>query len=200
MFAGSSSRWVLPLLASALVTLVSTSARADPQYNAGLVVGGAAAGSDGGFFDRPEFALGLRGDVMLLRDDPWDFGIGPYLEFGTLAFDELQLGAGASFHLPIHETFPLVASLGPYGRYGDDGFGFEPGISGGLFWGSRSYNFHEDYVMAVGLSLGYRVSFGDSKESALIVAAQVDLAMLGLPIVALVNWMRGPTDDAASID
>ena len=137
---------------------------------------------------------------MFARDDPWDFGVGPYLELGTFAFDELQFGGGASVHLPIHETFPFVASVGPYARYGDDDFGLEPGIATALFWGSRSYNFHDNYIMAVGLSVGYRASFGESKESALLVTAHVDIALLGLPFVALVGAIAGPTEEAARIE
>jgi len=180
--------------------MVGGEARAEPQVNTGLLIGGAAAGVDGGFFDQPEFALGLRGDVMFCRDDAWDFGVGPYVELGTLAFDELQFGGGASVHLPVDETFPLVASVGPYARYGDDDFGLEPGIATALFWGSRSYNFHENYIMAVGLSVGYRASFGASKESALLITAQLDLALLGLPLVALAGWIAGPSDEAAMIE
>ena len=179
---------------------VAPSAHAEPQVNTGLTIGGAAAGVDGGFFEQPEFVLGLRGDVMFARDDPWDFGVGPYLEIGTFAFDELQFGGGASVHLPVHETFPLVASMGPYARHGDDDFGLEPGIAAALFWGSRSYNFHENYIMAVGLSVGYRASFGESKESALLVTAHLDLAMLGLPFVALVGAIAGPSDEARMIE
>lgn len=188
------------VLAALVVSSVAAELHAEPQLNAGLEVGGAAAGTDGGFFDRPEFLLGLKGDVMFGRSAPWDFGVGPYLEFGTLAFDEIQFGGGASVHLPVHETFPLVASVGPYGRYGDDDFGVEPGVATALFWGSRSYNFHDNYVMALGVSVGYRASFGESAESALLVSAHLDLALLGLPIVALVSWLGGPSDEATRID
>ncbi|MEZ4443492.1 MAG: hypothetical protein R3B72_30755 [Polyangiaceae bacterium] len=175
-------------------------AQAEPQANAGLIIGGAAAGTDGGFFDRPEFHLGLRGDVIFGRTNPWSFGVGPYAEVGTFAFDELSVGTGASVHLPIHDSLPFVLSAGPFIRYGDDDFGVEPGISTSLFWGSRSYNFHESYIMAVGISVGYRATFTESKESALVIAAQLDLALLGLPVVALVNLIRGPTGDAALIE
>lgn len=196
--------WFCRFRATAIVALglgaVASDAHAEPQVNTGLIVGGAAAGVDGGFFEQPEFVLGVKGDVMFLRDDPWDFGIGPYAELGTLAFDELQFGGGASVHLPIHETFPLVASVGPYARYGDDDFGLEPGVATALFWGSRSYNFHENYIMALGLSVGYRASFGESKESALLVTAHLDLALMGLPFVALVGLIAGPSDEATKID
>lgn len=176
--------------------LVAGQAEADPQGNAGLTIGGAAVGTRGRFWDDGEFHLGLRGDVMFLREQPLDWGLGPYLEVGTLAFDEIQAGGGASVHVPVNDALPLVASLGGYARYGDDEYGAEPGIAGAIFWGSRSYNFHAGYVMAAGLSVGYRYSFGESHETALLVAAQLDLAILGLPLVLLINAARGGKADA----
>jgi len=187
-------------LAVWLAALVCVSdVAAEPQANAGLTLGGAAVGQEADVSDHAEMHLGLRGDTIFGRDDAFDFGVGPYVELGTLAFDELQFGGGASLHVPVHETLPLVASFGGYGRYGDDDFGVEPGIAGALFWGSRSYNFHANYVMAVGLSVGYRHTFGEANESALLVAAHLDLAVLGLPWVALINLLRGPTDEAAEL-
>ncbi len=174
-------------------------AAAEPQANASLTLGGAAVGAEADVSDHAEFHLGLRGDTIFGRQDAFDFGIGPYVELGTLAFDELQFGGGASLHVPVHETLPLVASLGAYGRAGDDDFGVEPGIAGSLFWGSRSYNFHANYVMAFGLSVGYRHTFGEANESALLVAAQIDLAAMGIPLVALINLLRGPTAEARDL-
>jgi len=172
---------------------------AEPQANAALTLGGAAVGAEADVSDHAEFHLGLRGDTIFGRRDAFDFGIGPYVELGTLAFDELQFGGGASLHVPVHETLPLVASVGAYGRVGDDDFGVDPGFSGALFWGSRSYNFHANYVMAVGLSVGYRHTFGQANESALLVAAHLDLAAMGLPLVALINLLRGPTEGATEL-
>lgn len=179
---------------------LSTIAFAEPQGNASLTVGGAGVGADGEFWDHSEFHVGLRGDVMFGRDESSDFGIGPYGELGTFAFDELQFGGGASVLLPIHGSLPFVASVGGFARAGDDDFGVEPGISGSLFWGSRSYNFHANYVIALGLLVGYRATFGESKESMLLIATQLDLAFIGIPIVALVNVIRGPTDEARPIE
>ncbi|RLB57304.1 MAG: hypothetical protein DRI90_18115 [Deltaproteobacteria bacterium] len=186
--------------ATLLAVLASVSdAAAEPQANAGLTLGGAAVGPAGEAWDHGEFHLGLRGDTLFGRDDAFDFGIGPYAEIGTMAFDELQFGGGASLLLPVHASLPLVASVGAFGRVGDDDYGVEPGFSGALFWGSRSYNFHANYVMTVGLSVGYRQTFGQADESALLIAAQLDLAALGLPLVALINVLRGPTAEAAPL-
>lgn len=179
---------------------MSVEGRAEPQGNAGLTLGVAGVGSSGAFHDHAEFHLGARGDVMFGRSRSDDFGIGPYVELGTFAFDELQFGGGANVLLPIHDSLPLVASAGAFGRYGDDSFGVEPGVSGALFWGTRSYNFHANYVMAAGLLINYRATFGESKESLLLIGAQLDAAVIGLPFVMLVNLMRGPTGAAGPVD
>lgn len=193
-------RFLAAAAIAGLTACCSSSARAEPQGNASLTLGGAGVGSEGEFWDHAEFHLGLRGDVLFGRDESDDFGVGPYAELGTFAFDELQFGGGASLLLPVHDSLPLVASFGGFARIGDDDFGVEPGIAGALFWGSRSYNFHASYVMALGLLVGYRATFGESRESALMVAAQLDLGLLGIPIVALINVIRGDTDEARRIE
>jgi hypothetical protein len=189
--------------ASALAVALACAgpARAEPQSNASMTLGGAGVGPEGRFWEGGEFHLGVRGDVLFGRESTSDFGIGPYAELGTFAFDELQFGGGASALLPINVHFPLVASVGAYGRWSDvDDYGLEPGLSGVLFWGSRSFNFHANYVMAAGLLVGWRQSLGESNESILLVAAQLDLAFMGLPLVALVDLMRGPSAEAAPIE
>ncbi len=193
--------------------LWTTGALAEPQGNGALTVGGAAVGGTGydkRYFDHAAFHLGLRGDVLFFRQKPGDFGFGPYLELGTLAFREIQFGGGASVLLPITQSFPFVASVGAFGRYGNnrslpdpDGethtFGVEPGVTGSLFWGLRGFNYTANYELAAGLSVGWRHGFGESKETALLVALHLDLAALGLPFVALVNLIRGPTAAARPI-
>jgi hypothetical protein len=188
------------VLSGALAVTTSALARAEPQGNAALTIGGAGVGTRGKFWERPAFHLGARGDVLFLRKKARDFGLGPYLEAGMLAHRlvEAQFGGGLSLLLPVHETFPLVVSVGPFGRYGTDKLA-EPGVAGAIFWGTRSYNYSAGYVMAAGLSVGYRQAFGESKESVLLVAAQLDLAAMGLPIVLLINALRGPTAAAKPI-
>jgi hypothetical protein len=179
---------------------IALPAQGDPQSTVGLTIGGAGVGPEGEFWDHAEFHLGMRGDVLFGRCDPTDFGVGPYVEIGTFAFDELQMGGGASLLLPIHEELPLIASFGAYGRVADDEFGGEPGVAGTLFWGTRSYNFHENYVLTAGLLFGWRQSLGDSRESHFWIAAQIDLAVLALPFVALVSLMRGPSEEAQPLE
>ncbi|MBW2527142.1 MAG: hypothetical protein JRI23_23370 [Deltaproteobacteria bacterium] len=184
----------------AAASLVSWPARAEPQGNAALTIGGAGVGPDGQFWDHAEFHLGARGDVLFGRSSASDFGLGPYVEVGTFAFDEVQFGGGGSVLLPAHDNFPFVASVGAYGRWGDDDYGLEPGLTGALFWGSRSYNFHANYVMTGGLLVGFRQSLGESKESILLIGAQLDFAFMGIPIVGLIDLMRGPSDEVAPVE
>src|SRR5690242_3614535 len=118
-------------IAASLLVLgaLPRAARAEPQANAALTIGAAGVGLDRKAWETTVFHLGLRGDVLFLRDAPAEFGLGPYAEVFTHAFDELQLGGGLSALLPISEALPLVASIGAYGRIGDDDFGFEPGVA-----------------------------------------------------------------------
>lgn len=184
--------------ALALAGLMPAVARADPQANAGLTVGLAGRGFDRAVWDRSVFHLGFRGDVLLGRSGNRDFGFGPYGELLTYAFDEFQVGVGASALLPVSDSFPLVVSAGIYGRSGGDPKGLEPGVAAALFWGSRSYNFHAGYVMAGGLLAQMRLGLGELKETTIMLGAQLDLAFMTLPVVMLFNAATGPSPEAAA--
>lgn len=174
------------------------------QINASLLVGPVvSSGPDGAFGDHAELQLGLRGDLLFLRSRPDDFGLGPYLEASTFAFDQGQLGGGASFLLPVHDAFPFVISGGGHLRIAREDLGPRPGFDASVFWGARSFNYHGAYNMAGGLRVGYHHSFGVSPaagpttdEKLLSITAQIDVVALGLPIVMLVDALRGPSDDA----
>ncbi|MCC6551503.1 MAG: hypothetical protein IT372_00600, partial [Polyangiaceae bacterium] len=174
---------ILALAAIPALLAASGAARAEPQWTAGLTAGAAGVAVDRAFWDRTVFHLGLRGDVLFGRDENADVGAGPYAELLTHAFDEVQLGAGGSLLLPVLDSLPIVLSAGAYARKGDDDFGVEPGLAAALFWGSRSYNFHSDYVMSGGLLAEMRLGLGESKETSIVVGAQLDLALMAMPIV-----------------
>lgn len=175
-----------------------------PQANASLLVGPViSSGQDGGFADHAELELGLRGDILFLRTGPEDFGLGPYLEASTFAFNQGQLGGGATFLIPVHDTFPLVFSGGGHLRLAREDLGPRPGFDASLFWGARSFNYHGAYNMAGGLRIAYHHTFGISPdvgptvdEKLLSISAQIDVVALGLPIVMLVDVLRGPSEDA----
>jgi hypothetical protein len=175
--------------------LAPSAARAEPQATAGLTIGAAGVGLNRQVWDDTVFHMGLRGDVLFGRGSPTDFGFGPYLELNTHAFREVQFGAGGSVLFPVLDALPIVLSAGVYGRKGDDDFGVEPGIVGGLFWGSRSYNFHANYVLTAGLIGQMRYGLGESRETSIVVGAQLDLVVMSLPILFLINAARGGSPD-----
>lgn len=195
---------VVAAVVGALVLAPSAAAHADPQATVGLTLGAASAGLNRSIGQTTAFHLGLHGDVLFGRERNSDFGLGPYAEVLTNGFDEIQFGGGVSGLLPILDTFPLVLSLGGYGRAAS-GYGrgpivvgretgeleLEPGLAAQLFFGSRSYNFHAPYVMTAGLIGQMRYGLGPSRETSIVVGAQVDVAILSLPFVFLINAMRG---------
>jgi hypothetical protein len=175
-----------------------------PQGNASLVVGGAAAGPGERFWEHGEVHLGLRGDCMFLREGPNDFGLGPYGEIGTWAFNQLQLGAGVSFHVPVHRDLPLVVSAGGHARFADDDLGLvAPGAGGSIFWGFRGFDRHARYALAAGLLVDLRHSAplsGEPGETMFTVAAQIDAALIAVPFILLGGLIAGPTGEARDID
>lgn len=181
------------------IVLAHGTARAEPQASVGITLGVAGAGLDRHLWDTTLFHAGLKGDVLFGRAANDEFGVGPYAEVLTHAFDEIQLGAGISALAPILDVFPLVVSTGLYGRWSDDADGPEPGVAAALFWGGRSYNFHSAYSVSAGLLAQMRIGLGASKETSVVLAAQLDVALLGLPFVYAINAIKGPSPEAAPV-
>lgn len=174
-------------------------ARAEPQASVGLTLGAAGEAYNRQWWKRTAFHLGLHGDILFGRKGNGDFGIGPYAEVLTHGFDSIQFGGGVSGLLPVIDTFPIVLSAGAYGRKGSDKFAVEPGVMGEFFWGARSYNFHSKYGLSGGLLAQLRYGLGPSKETSIVIAAQVDVGLLVLPIVFLVTAVRGRSSEAAPV-
>jgi hypothetical protein len=196
--APASRRSACSALALALL-LAAPAARAEPQASVGLTIGAAGEGFDRHLWQRTAFHLGVHGDVLFGRSSTSDFGVGPYAELFTHAFDEIQFGGGVSGLLPVLDTFPIIASLGAYGRKGRDKYGLEPGVAGELFFGARSFNFNSRYVLSGGLLTQARIGLGASRETTIVIAAQVDLLLFVMPVMFLITAARGPSPEAAPI-
>ena len=104
----------------------------------------------------------------------------PTSTWTTAAFDTFEGGGGVAWLVPTGST-AFVLSGGGFGR--TSRFGWEPGIAGTLFWGSRSYNFHSAYAVGLGLFAQGRYGLGDGKQGDAIVGVQLDLEYLALPFV-----------------
>lgn len=204
------SAWATAIALLAAAALVAGRAAAEPQLTAGLTVGLAgvapatpdkplAAAPSRAFWKQTDFHLGLRTEVLFFRDRNDQFGLGPYAEVLTHAFDEIQLGGGASLLVPVLDNLPIVVSGGLYARKADDGYGFTPGVAGTVFWGSRSHNFEAPYGLGAGLVGELRYGLGPNHETAIVIAAQLDVVALTLPFVLLASALHGPSSEAAPI-
>lgn len=160
-------------------------AAADPQWNTALVPSGCLLGDRGAVFDRTAFCGAVRADVLFLRERTGDFGLGPYVSFGTAAFEDFRPSVGISALLPIIDDFPVVLSGGLVLRDLQ-----HPGWSSSLFWGLRSYNFHGTYNLAFGVVLGMERDFSDPSRSAATIGFHVDGFLLALPGLLLLGAFR----------
>jgi len=159
--------------------LVPTCATARPQINSGLTTGAAFTDLRGSG-THLAFHLGGRLDVLFLREGPYDMGIGPYVDVASEAFDTFETGAGVSWLVPAGGT-AFVFSGGGFGRLA--GFGYEPGVAGNIFWGSRSFNYHSAYNLTAGLFAQGRYGFGDGHQADVIAGVQLDLEYFALPFL-----------------
>ncbi len=155
-------------------------AEARPQVTAGLTTGLALTDARAENGPRAAYHLGGRLDLLFLRDTPRSMAIGPYDEVMTAAFDTFESGGGIAWLLPTGST-AFVLSAGAFAR--TSRFGWEPGAAGTIFWGSRSYNFHSDYAVGVGLFAQGRYGLGDSRQADALFGVQLDLEYLALPFV-----------------
>jgi hypothetical protein len=177
---------------SALGLALSGSARA-AEWNASALTGVCGTGVDRKYWQDTCWFNGLRADVLFGRSRNVDFGAGPFADVTTAGFDDIRFGAGGSALLPIHPFLPLVVSGGGYARKSE--LGWEPGIEAYVFFGSRSYNFHSSYGLAAGLIGGLQFGLGDSRESAIVIALQIDGQILAIPFIAAYELVRGPAYD-----
>jgi hypothetical protein len=184
-------RRVAAALVSTLLTL-SREAAADPQWNASAITGVCGRGKGGEYWQDTCWYNGARAVVLFGRSRNSDIGTGPFVAFTSAGFDDIRLTGGASLLLPVSPYLPIVISAGGYERQDGE---WSPGLSGWLFWGSHSYNFHSSYVMSGGLLLGVERDMFRRNEHALVIAAQIDGLVLALPFIVAYEWIRGAPED-----
>ena len=171
---------VLGVATASAALVASPPAEALPQITAGLTTGLALTDARADNGPRAAYHLGGRLDFLFLREGPRSMGVGPYVDVMTAAFDTFEGGGGLAWLVPTGST-AFVFSGGAFER--TSRFGWEPGVAGTVFWGSRSYNFHSDYAVGVGLFAQGRYGLGDGKQADAIFGVQLDLEYLALPFV-----------------
>jgi hypothetical protein len=182
----------LLVLTGALAGFVwSSPAGARPQASLGLTLGGAFE-TDPPAPDRStEFELGARADVLFARSRGFDMGVGPYVEAATLAFRRTDLGGGGEWLLPVRDDLPLVLSAGAFARRENDAT-WAPGGEGSVFFGSRSYNFHSWYGLAIGVFAQTLYVPGPDRELDVVIGARIDGELLVLPWLLVAGLLHQP--------
>jgi hypothetical protein len=171
--------------------LISHSASAEPQWNSGILLGAAGTGDRFRWSDTKFFGA-LRGEVLFGRSGPLSVGVGPAVELGTAGFSDARFGAGATVLVPLDGVLALGFTPATYLRTSHASA--DSGVSGRLSFLVHPSNIVGCYAMAGGLVVGADRDFGPSRSTALIVGAQIDGMVLALPVILLVEWLRGPPD------
>jgi hypothetical protein len=172
-----------------LAALSAPDAAADPQASAGLTVGGVVQDVVGPSHASGAFHLGGRASVLFLRNRGTDMALGPYLDVATASFDNVDLGGGAEWLIPVRDDLPLVLSAGAFARDGD-GRSWRPGGEGTVFFGSRSYNFHSWYGLAAGVFAQSRWVPSSPSTLDLVFGVQIDGELLLLPALLIYEAIR----------
>lgn len=171
----------LASVVAALLVSSSAPALAAPQFGAGLTTGAALTDLRAENAPRLAYHLGGRFDVLFLRERAGKMALGPYIDVATAAFDTFESGGGVEWLVPTGDA-ALIVSAGGFAR--TSRFGWEPGASATVFWGSRSYNYHSSYSLGVGLFLQGRYGLsGPGRQADAIAGVQIDLAYLALPFL-----------------
>jgi hypothetical protein len=184
----------------ALAGAIARPAAADPQASLGLTLGGAfdsvvgpppqsaapGPAQNGNPSGVPSSGtvlhLGARADVLLLRARERDMAVGPYLDVATAGFHDVDAGGGGEWLLPLTEDFSVLGAGGGFLRSGA-GRDWAPGAEGTLFFGSRSYNFHSWYGLAVGAFVQSRWVPATPATLDIVAGVQLDVALLAMPFL-----------------
>ena len=168
-------------LATVTLAALPSPALAAPQVSAGLTTGAALTDMRADNGPRLAYHLGGRLDVLLLRDRANRMAVGPYVDVATAAFDTFETGGGLEWLVPAGDT-AFIFSGGAFAR--TSRFGWEPGVAGTIFWGSRSFNYHSTYSLGLGLFLQGRHGLSSAgRQADAILGVQIDLQYLALPFL-----------------
>lgn len=177
--------------AALAASLFAGAARADPEWNIDVALGVAGRGQGATVWDGTAFHGSVRGDLIWGRHGSGDFGLGPSAEIATLGFRDARLHLGPTALVPLGSSLSLLVTPAGYVRTGPSPI---VGASGRILLGFRSFNHYGSYAITNGLSVGVDQDLSGSSERVVIVAADLDGALLALPLVLLVQWIRGSPD------
>lgn len=135
---------------------------------------------------RPAFLPSLEADLLWGRDGSGQLALGPALELGTWAFDDLRAAALGEVLLPTGDL-DLGLALGPSWRVTDHP---GPALAGRVTLGYRPFNYSGAYATGFGVFAGADQPL--SKDPATwMLGVHVDGMWTALPFVLLASWIRG---------
>jgi hypothetical protein len=181
---------VAPFATLLAVLLTGAPLRAEPEWNVAAQTRLCGLGEAGKIWQKTAFCGALRADLLFGRERNSDFALGPYATLGTAKFSDARYGAGLSLLLPTFAgDFPIVVSAGALSRNGSDAR-----LSGEVFFGLRSHNFHGAYAMASGVVLGGDRALEAGLGNTLYVGLQVDGLWIALPFILGYEWLHQAPD------
>jgi hypothetical protein len=101
----------------------------------------------------------------------------------------VKFEGGGALLLPLGEVWTTVLSAGPLVQMEESEW--EPGVAGWGFIGRRPFNYHGRYAMAWGFVAGYERGFGGRSASTLTIGVQLDGLVVALPVLFVVDAIRG---------
>ncbi len=172
------------------VLVAAGRARAESEWNSGLLGGVCGLGEDGAMWEESRACFGARGDVLWGRQRPAAPGGGLFFSTTTARFRDLRWSGGGAALVPLGPSWSTLFSAGPLLQLRDGSW--EPGLAGWAFVGTRGFNYHGRYAMAWGLLFGYERGLGDSAGSTVTMGLQLDGLVLAVPVLFAVDAIRGP--------
>lgn len=146
----------------------------EPSWDTGLLLGACGVGEDK-VWEVTKFCLGGLIDVMFLRAQEDETGIGAYAELGTAGFRDFRVSGGVTSIFSLVDWFSLSLRAGGLGVFTPEGA--RPGVEGYVGLGHRSVSHSSHYGLSHNLLAGlqYVVPERDLPAShALWIGLQVD--------------------------
>lgn len=122
-----------------------------PSWDTGLLLGVCGVGEKSAW-DVTKFCLGGLVDVMFLREEEDEAGVGGYLEVGTAGFRDVRVSGGVTSVFSLIDWFSLSVRAGGLGVLSP--LGAQPGVEGYLGLGHRSVSLRSAYGLSHSLFAG----------------------------------------------
>lgn len=117
----------------------------EPSWDTGLLLGVCGVGEERAW-EVTKFCLGGLFDVMFLRKQENETGIGAYAALSTAGFRDVRASGGITSIFSLIDWFSLTARVGGLGVFTPEGV--QPGFEGYLGIGQRSVSLRSHYALS----------------------------------------------------